>query len=130
MTSKFTFPLTQPPPFWRPWGGGGGGKNYLMRSHCVICQSVTKSVIIRCQYKTVIIFCNVFFGHRVSYTVELAVHHHACRTYRGRFVPTFWTLLTLLLPRCHLRTTNKRTKFETLKPFCLLFRTDVRKDFH
>ena len=31
--------------------------------------------------------------------------------------------LTPSLPQHHLKTTNKSVKFETLKPFCLLFRT-------
>ena len=39
-------------------------------------------------------------------------------------------LLTPSLPWCHLKTTNKSAKSETLKPFCLLFRTGVRKDVH
>ena len=33
--------------------------------------------------------------------------------------------LTPSLPGCHLKTTNKAAKFETLKPFCFIFRTGI-----
>ena len=39
-----------------------------------------------------------------------------------------WSL-TPSLPRCHLKTTSKSAKFETCKPFYLLFCTGVWKDF-
>ena len=38
-------------------------------------------------------------------------------------------LLTLSLPRWHLKTTNKSAKFETHKPFCFIFRISVWRDF-
>jgi len=34
--------------------------------------------------------------------------------------------LTPSLPWCHLKTTNKRAKFETFEPFCLLFTWHVK----
>ena len=34
------------------------------------------------------------------------------------------------LPWYHLKTTSKSAKFETFKPFCLLFRTGMSKDLH
>ena len=37
--------------------------------------------------------------------------------------------LTPSLPRCHLKTISKSAKFETLKPFCLVFGTGMSKDF-
>ena len=47
-----------------------------------------------------------------------------CTVFKNRFV------LTPSLPWCHLKTTNTSSKSETLKPFCLLFRTGMWKDFH
>ena len=38
--------------------------------------------------------------------------------------------LTPSLPWCHLKTTIKSVKFETLQPFCFLFHTGMWKDFH
>ena len=38
-------------------------------------------------------------------------------------------MLTLSLPWCHLNTTHKSAKFETVKPFGFLFRTGMWKDF-
>ena len=38
-------------------------------------------------------------------------------------------LLTPSLPWCHVKTTNKRAKFQTLKPFCFLFSRWYVKEF-
>ena len=41
-----------------------------------------------------------------------------------------YLLLTPSMPWCHLKTTNKSMKFETLKPFCFLFCNGMWKNFH
>ena len=45
-------------------------------------------------------------------------------------VRTVSVYLTPSLPRCHLKTTNKSAKCETLYCFCLLFCTGMWKDLH
>ena len=45
-------------------------------------------------------------------------------TFKHLFL-SFTPGLTPSLPRCHLKTTDKNARFETLKPFCFLFRTGM-----
>ena len=62
------------------------------------------------------------------------VHSTSLKKKKIDLVPAFgaaydlqnWTSeLNLSLPRCRLKKTNKSAKFETFKPFCLLFRTGM-----
>ena len=62
-----------------------------------------------------------------STAVTVSFWPYSCERIEVRFRST---ALTLSLPWCHLKTTHKSAKFETLEHFCLLFRTGIWKDLH
>ena len=56
---------------------------------------------------------------------------HRKTVFQFQFVyKTIHLSLTPSLPWCHLKTTNKSVKSETLKPFCFRFCTGMWKDLH
>ena len=51
------------------------------------------------------------------FAMAVSQHIHTSKITKATLTPS--------LPSCHFKTTNKSAKFETLKPFCLLFHTGM-----
>ena len=80
------------------------------------------------------LFLTQFIYHTNFYStytyIILYSYTYVC-VYIYIYPPTFlMAYLTPSLPWCHLKTTIKSEKFETLKLFCLLFRTGTWKDLY
>ena len=93
-------------------GGGGGGGSSCLTSPCSL--KIWWLSVLQCT-----VCCT---GYMTTGTTPSFIG--------SRLVIHGCALLTPSLPWCHLKTTMKSAKFETLQPFCLLFRTGERTDFH